>query len=139
METMGMGCMLAICSVFDLWKKQIPLMVLLIFGVTGIGYQMMFGNLSLGDVIWGVMVGGVLYIISVASGESIGKGDAVMLMCTGLYLGFWTNVVLLWVGSVLTGVVCLTLYVFRKKGRNASIPFAPFLFAAYLLIFFVRG
>lgn len=138
-ETLGMGSMLVVCSVFDLWKKQIPLVVLFIFGVTGLGYQVMYGKLSLWDVIWGVMVGGVLYIISLVTGERIGKGDAVMLMCTGSYLGFWTNVVLLWVGSVLTGVVCLALYVFRKKGRNASVPFAPFLLAAYLVIFFVRG
>lgn len=136
METIGMGSMLAICSVLDLWKKQIPMIVVLFFGLTGVWYQIGYGKLPLWDVISGVMVGVVLYAISMVSGERIGKGDAMMLMSSGLYLGFWKNVTLLWMGSAMAGVLCLVLYLCRKKAKNATVPFAPFLLGAYLLLWF---
>lgn len=138
MEAMGMGSMLAICSLFDLWKKQIPMVILLVFGITGILYQIYYGKLPLPDVFFGVMVGTALYVISIVSGEKIGKGDAMMLMSSGLYMGFWKNITLLWLGSAMAGVVCMVMYLCMKKGKDATVPFAPFLLGAYLVLWLVR-
>ena len=139
MEVVGMGSMLAICSAFDLWKKQIPMVVLLVFGITGVWYQIQYGHLPRWDVVLGVMVGVVVYCISIVSDERIGKGDALMLMSSGVYMGFWKNITLLWLGSTMAGILCMVMRFCMKKGKNATVPFAPFLLGAYLVLWLVGG
>lgn len=130
-----MGSMLLVCSVYDFWKKQIPMVVLCIFGAGAVGFQVRYETHSLWDIIAGAMVGGALYIISMISREKIGKGDALMIMSSGVYLGFWKNIALLWLGSALAAVVCLVLYSCMKWGKDAEVPFAPFLLGAYLVLY----
>ena len=59
--------------------------------------------------------------------------DAYFVM-TGLFLGFWENLVLLLLASVLAGIGAAVLLFFRKKKKKERIPFVPFVFTAYVLL-----
>lgn len=131
MEAAGLLGMLGICSYEDIKGKRVGVVFILCFAILGIVIHLFLGSRSIGEIIGGMVVGGFLFLISIISGERIGKGDALMVTVSGIYLGFWNNLFLFWVASIFSGVAGL---VFLFKGRkNEEIPFAPFLLGVYLL------
>ncbi len=137
MEAALLG-MLGICSLEDLWKRQIHLAVLAVFGLLGIALHLHGASRTAWDLLCGAGIGALLYLISLLTGEKIGKGDALLVTTTGIYLGFRDNLLLLWIASLLAGTVGLLLFLFRKKKKNDRIPFAPFLLAAYLILLGIK-
>jgi Flp pilus assembly protein protease CpaA len=134
MEIISLVGMLGICSAEDVIRRQIHLVLIAGFGVVGVLLHLYYGTHSTVDILGGMGVGVVLYLISLFSHEKIGKGDAFLMTTTGIYLGFWDNLTILWLGSLLTGIAGVILYVIFKKKPTYRIPFVPFLLAAYLLL-----
>ena len=124
--------MLTLCSAEDIKRKQIRLNPVLLFGILGIFLHMLWRMLSIENVLLGMSVGVVLLIFSIVTGGRIGAGDAVLLIVTGIYLGFEQNLQLFFIGLLLCGIWALGLLVLRKKSRKDSIPFVPFLLASYM-------
>ena len=62
----------------------------------------------------------------------ISIGDGLLLIVTGIYLGLEENLKLFLCGLFLCGLWALGLVLLRKKSRKDSIPFVPFLLAAYM-------
>lgn len=137
MEAVGMLGMLGICSYEDIKRKRVHVFIVLLFGILGVIVHLFCKNLSLTQMLGGMAVGGVLFAVSIISREKIGKGDALLVTVAGIYLGFWNTLMLLWIASLLAGVVSLVL-IARGK-RNALIPFIPFLFASYIIILLFKG
>ena len=92
MEVISLISLLGICSLEDIWKRQIHLIIIGLFGILGVILHLYYGKLSALDMCAGVFVGVVLYLVSIGSGEKIGKGDAFLVTSTGVYLGFWDNI-----------------------------------------------
>lgn len=124
--------MLALCSAEDIKKKRIRLNPLLAFGILGIFFHMLWRMQSIGDLLLGMTVGVVLLFLSVLTGGKIGMGDAVLLIVTGIYLGLRQNLELFFYGLIMCSMWALGLLILRKKSRKDSIPFVPFLLAAYM-------
>lgn len=124
---------LGICSVEDIWKKKIHVSLLILFICIGVIFAIVQREESLWSLLGGALIGAMLYAISVLSQERIGKGDGIMLMMTGVFLGFWENLTILWLASVLAAAMgVLWLVVFHKE-KNARLPFAPFLLTAFVI------
>ncbi len=83
------------------------------------------------------MVGLMVYLFSVLTKEKIGKGDALVVMVTGLYLGFQNTLLLVWLSTILAAVI--GSIIIRKNNVNTDfeIPFVPFLLMGYLIIYFI--
>lgn len=124
--------MLTLCSAEDIKRKQIRLNPVLFFGILGIFLHMLFRMQSIENILLGMSVGVVLLFLSVLTGGRIGMGDAVLLIVTGIYLGLEKNLELFFCGLLLCSMWALGLMVLRKKNRKDSIPFVPFLLAAYM-------
>ena len=124
--------MLTLCSAQDIKKKQIRLNLVLFFGILGVLFHMLWRIQSIENLLLGMSVGVALLFLSVLTGGRIGAGDAVLLIVTGIYLGLEQNLELFFGGLVMCSICSLALLVLRKKGRNDSIPFVPFLLAAYM-------
>ena len=124
--------MLTICSAEDIKKKKISLNSVLAFGILGILFHMLWRIQPIESVLLGMSVGVALLFFSVLTGGKIGSGDAVLLIVTGIYLGLEQNLELFFCGLLLCSVWALALLVIRKKSRKDSIPFVPFLLAAYM-------
>ena len=60
--------------------------------------------------------------------------DGMILVVSGIFLGFEKNVEVFVMGLFLAGITSLFLSVIRRKGRTYRIPFAPFLLAGYLFV-----
>ena len=115
------------------WKEQrVYLQMLFVAGIAGLILHLLYEEHTLVDLLGGVGVGVVILLISWGGGECIGLGDGMLLMVSGLFLGFWDNLRLLMTALLLVGGVALFLLVIKKKKRSYRVPFLPFLLAAYL-------
>ncbi len=123
--------MLGWCSVEDIRRKKVLIYPILGFGIIGIVMRMYFQNISIYEMLAGVAIGGVLLVLSIWT-KQMGTGDALVLMVSGIYLGFWENARLFFHGLFLCGVWSLVLLLIRKKRGKDEIAFMPFLFLAYL-------
>ena len=121
------------CAWNDWKKQQIPLVIPCLAGMLGLILQMVGMNIKLSDCLAGTIVGILCLIISRCTGESIGYGDGVIFLFTGVFLGFWENVNLFLTTLVLSGLIALFLILIKKKGRKDRMPMAPLIFVAYVL------
>lgn len=126
------GSLLAICTGTDIKSRKVSVFILLGFGIAGIAALAMSRTLLIPGVIGGIGTGAVVAGISIMTRGAVGMGDGLLLMVTGIYLGFWGNVELLAGGLFLAAVYSIFLLVFKKAGRNREMPFIPFLFLAFL-------
>lgn len=124
--------MLTVCTAQDIKKRQIRLNSVLVFGILGIFFHMLWRMLSIGNILLGMSVGAALLLLSVLTKGEIGAGDALILIVTGIYLGAEKNLELFFAGLFLCSMWSLCLLILRKKSRKDSVPFVPFLLAAYM-------
>lgn len=139
MEALGLVCLYGITAFDDYRTKHIKLMELIIFAVIGICFDIVYTKYALASILGGVGVGVAMYIFSIISKEKIGKGDALLVMVTGLYLGFMNTVVLVWLSSVLAALVGLVLIRKYDNKVDKEMPFVPFILLAYLIMFTVNS
>lgn len=74
------------------------------------------------DISAAMAIGGALLLLAAVTGEAIGKGDGWFFVVSGIYLGFWRNLALLWgslILSIILGGVILASGL-KKKGRIVS-------------------
>ncbi len=133
-----MMVLIMVCGIQDLRSKKIYLWLLLI-GAVIMGACIPFSaSLLIIDRIAGLAVGIVVIVISFATRGKIGLGDGILLCITGIGLGFWSNMELFAIALFLAAVTSIILLSFRIVDRKKSIPFVPFLFIGYLIIFLER-
>lgn len=124
---------LGLCSIDDIRTREIRIIEALIFGLLGVIIQAATG-VEWTRVVTGLMVGGVIYLFSCMTNEEIGKGDAILIMIIGLYLGFFRALAALWFSSILVGIDGLYLILVKKKKLSYEVPFAPFLLIGVLIV-----
>jgi leader peptidase (prepilin peptidase)/N-methyltransferase len=85
--------------------------------------------LSIIEILLGMGIGMMILFFGLWSGGSVGRADGMILVVSGIFLGFEKNVEVFVMGLFLAGITSLFLSVIRRKGRTYRIPFAPFLLA----------
>lgn len=128
-----LGC-LGICAIEDIRWRKVRLLNLLIFGVLGVVLKCVSKSFEPMDMFFGFLVGVFVLIVSVLSREQIGKGDAVLLMVSGIYLGFWGNAILLFVSSTLAGIKGLFMMIRNRKNLKKKMAFVPYLTFSYAIM-----
>lgn len=81
----------------------------------------------------GTIPGILLLLLAFCSGESIGKGDGLVLFMLGIYCGVAKAVAVLGMALLLVAVLALILLVLKRANRKTELPFLPCLCAGYLL------
>lgn len=84
-------------------------------------------ELSIIEILLGMGIGMMILFFGLWSGGSVGRADGMILVVSGIFLGFEKNVEVFVMGLFLAGITSLFLSVIRRKGRTYRIPFAPFL------------
>lgn len=125
---------LVIAAYGDWKEKKISVNLLLITAISGVVLHIVYQTPALGDMFGGIGLGVVLLAVSRITKESIGAGDGLMLMVSGIYLGFQKNMELFLIAVLFAGGSGLFLILVKRKERNYRIPFIPFLLVSYLLL-----
>ena len=85
------------------------------------------------EVVLSIMLGSIIYVISIFSKEAIGKGDALYFIINGLYLSLVENVSLFVIGIFVSTIISIFIYIIhRGKVKNIIIPFIPCLLPSIL-------
>lgn len=138
LETVVLAGFTALAAGQDLRKKQVDVNLYWIFGVMA-GAVLIFRMWENQTMMWekaaegfsGLFPGLVMLGLGKASRGSIGAGDGCYFLISGLLLGFWKNLAVLFYGTLCCGLFCLVYFVwgiFRKKEnmRKQTVPFLPF-------------
>lgn len=139
MEAVGLLGLLGICGIEDIKIKKIRLVVVNAFAIFGVILHLIYQRISWIDMIFGALIGVILLIISYFTKEKIGYGDGLIFVATGIYLGFWNNLILLWLSTTLAGIYGLILMVFKKKKKESEIPLVPFILGVYVVSLVFNG
>ena len=139
MEVICMMGMLLHMSVEDIRKRTVPVIPMMIWGMAGVLLHLYHGRIGCDSMLGGLIPGIAVYILSILTHERIGKGDAILLIVTGIYMGFWGNIFMLWIGMILAAVGGVVSMAFFKKSKHYELPFVPFLFAGFLMIVLCNG
>ena len=136
-QTVVLG-LLAVCSMQDIKTQKIRLNPILVTGILGVIWHMLYQKIQLGNMLLGMGIGIAVWLVSFVTKGKIGIGDAVLLMVTGIYLGAQQNLALFLTALFLAGLWGLYLLVVRKRPRTETFPFVPFLLAAYVEMLVIR-
>ena len=122
----------------DIKKKYISRNLLLLYFVIGIVVNIInYKTITLDSVIdfgYSVIFGIMILVISIISGESIGKGDGIYFIINSLYISFKYNLMLFIVGIITAFIISIILVVINNRNiYKKSLPFFPFLMPAILM------
>lgn len=126
--------MLGFYAVEDMKKKKITIHYLPVFAAIGIFMHLYYQNAGILSILGGMLQGMGILVLSLVTRESIGAGDGLILVVTGIYLGAGKNFELFMISLVYAAVFSLGLLVLGRKKRKYEIPFIPFLLAGYISI-----
>lgn len=138
METIGLVFLYGMTSFDDIRTRQVQLLEIIVFAVIGIIFNLYERTNSLASIIGGVLIGVAVLLFSILTNEKIGKGDAYIIMVTGLYLGFMNTLVLLWISSIFAAVIGMIILRKYDNSMQKELPFVPFLLLGYISICVLR-
>lgn len=141
------------CTYTDLKKRTVSTRVLVIFLILTAG--LMTGHHIIGDrygvalgslmyeinaenIIFSMIPGAMLLLISILTKEAIGRGDVYLVCLLGLMTGFERIFAVLFISMVSCaafGGICMLVY---GKGKKDTLPYVPFLLGAYLTIMIIN-
>lgn len=135
MEAVGLICLLGLCSFDDIKSKQVRTIEICIFGIIGVLLHLINHTHTLMSTIGGMLIGAGFYLICIITKEKIGKGDALIIMVIGIYLGMLNTIKLIWISSVMAGFAGVYLLATKKQHLNYEMPFVPFMMVGYLMMY----
>ncbi len=121
---------LGINAILDFKYKKIPWVLSICFIVIGIGSVLISSPINWWQFL-GAIVGIGIILISVCTKQAIGLGDGLVLLVVGIFIGLWKTLMILFLAGILVAVVGIIMMVQKKGNLNTSLPFIPFILAAY--------
>lgn len=127
---------LLLAAAQDLRKKEVDIWIFLLFG--GMALVVLLKKAAANPEQWvlsepagGALLGVIIVVVSVFSRGKIGAGDGCFFIVSGLMLGFWENLLLIFYGMLLCGLFSLVYLVWcrlwlEKSVGAYTIPFLPF-------------
>ena len=125
-----MALLLVVGSLEDVRKKEISVRYL--SGLTiYASISAILSQRNAASVLGGAGIGLLFFFISKWTQEQIGYGDSWMILAIGIYAGAKNLVWILFAASFGAGMFSLVFCMLHKWNRKYTIPFIPFLAAAF--------
>ncbi len=118
----------------DFRNKKINIYFLLTGAIIGLLFHLYSMEFDIIEILFGMGIGIMILLCGFLLGGGVGLADGVILIISGIFLGFEKNMEVFVAGLFLSGITSLFLSVIKRKGRTYRIPFAPFLLAGYLFV-----
>lgn len=128
------GVYLLIQGIWDIKTKHISSSISIGFGICSFFYSVSSGRagesfvlallLGIGCLFWGK-----------CTKEAVGYGDGILLCALGMFYTLEELCLLCMIASLLAATIGLVCIIVFQKGRKYEIPFVPFLFVSWFLIY----
>lgn len=126
-----------IYAIEDIRKKTISVQYLPVFALAGVCIHLYLQDMTVIQMMFGMLLGLGILGVSWITEESIGIGDGILLIVSGIFLGGVDNFELLCISLLYTALFSLLMLMFGICKKNQEIPFVPFLFLAYITMIFM--
>lgn len=123
---------------FDIKSKSIPVWYPAAGFAAGIILKLLEGSFNIFQIAGGCAVGLLLLMLSLISKNAIGKGDGLMFIVTGVFVGLIGNVILLFVSLLKAAITSLVMLLTKRIKKKNLIPFVPFMLAGYDVLLLVN-
>lgn len=84
------------------------------------------------SLLWGILPGLMLCVVTRVSRGAIGTGDGVLILLLGLYLGIQKTMTTLAAAFFLAFFWAIGLLCFKKRKKDETFPFVPFITLGFL-------
>ena len=132
-----MGLYLVAASLSDIKTKHLKRWFLVLGIIPAVLLRLGMDGMSVTDMIGGVTAGLFFVVVSFLSGGKFGKADGILLLYLGAALGFTGVASLAVTAFFLSAFVMSVLLLMKKIKPQGSVPFVPFLLAAYIQVMFM--
>lgn len=119
-------------AVCDLKTKTIRTIPTAIFLAASVLLRLIGGNFTLPAFIASLVPGGVLFLCSLLTKESIGRGDALIVLACGAALGIPLELYSLFMAFLFGGLFSLVWLLRHKCSKKDSFAFVPYLLAGHI-------
>lgn len=148
---------LSVCVYTDIRYKTICIPLSVIIGIMGVIFSICnFFNINFGNTgffgiyfpeytfsehtspfsfVISISISILIFIVSLLTKDSIGKGDSIMAAVLACYICPSHIIAILLYGFIFSGIFALFLIILKRKKRNDIIPFAPFLLSGHICYF----
>ena len=120
------------CRAIYVWQTVLVLAV----GLVWQGWQGELGSL---EILGGILLGAGAILFSLATRDRFGMGDALVILCLGLYHGFAVALAVSTGGLMLASVAALGLLLLGHGRRDRTLPLIPFLWLSYVGVLWLEG
>lgn len=130
---------LLFCGTIDLKTKKVYQSLCIInYGLAN-AIKLFINKVDLDSVAGGLILCGMLFIISLVTKEAIGQGDVLILLALSGILNVITTMQIFFMALILCSVFSLAMLLKRKVRGKDTVPFVPFLFVGYGVWFMSGG
>ena len=136
---LSFGMALTAFALWDHKSKKLPMMPVFCLLAAGILSVCMKGTDNLQNTLLGVGIGALICVAAKLTGDSIGMGDGLLALLTGLYMGGDFTFLCICFAFLFSALAALYLIIFKKKGKKDSLPFVPFMLAGYIMTNWLQG
>lgn len=127
-----------ICTVEDWRRKSISVIYTAVF----LAANMLLAycqKLEITFVLAGFMVGVFFFLVSLGTGEKIGKGDALFIMGIGVCFGFYRTLGVVFLALLMSSIYGAWMSLAKKRRPwSCEIAFIPFLWIPYTILLFLQ-
>ena len=123
-------------TIFDIRKRQIPVILLAAAGIWGIlSYTVRTGwtGSALWDELSGLVMGAVFIGISLISDGKMGMGDAIAILVTGIFLGGAGSAFAVLYALISAALISAVMLALKRGNGKTELPFMPFLLMGCLM------
>lgn len=134
-----LAVIMIICAIVDIKKKEIPVWIFVILGITALTGSIWNGGYEFYKMAAGVVPGILLLGLARITEQSIGYGDGIILAEIGCMTGAGSCMVILAGALALAGIFSMGMLIVKKVDKKYRIPFIPFLTMVYIIVLCLQG
>lgn len=127
---------LIICTVSDIKTKKISLKFSLVFLFLGLFIYLFFIKADIKILLYNLLSGISVLLVSLFTKGAIGAGDAVILIIMSFYMPSASTLIILFFSLLIASIVSVTLII-KKYSRKYELPFAPFITLGYTIFLLI--
>lgn len=126
--------LLVLGSILDIKYKALPGWFLAAGGVLAVIGAVVLKPVGLWEMAGGLLLGVLLFVVSLLTRGALGKGDGIFIGIVGLNLGFSTIFSVFMGALLLAAFLAVLLLIVKRANRKTAFPFLPFLGLSYGII-----
>ena len=122
-QEIGLCLFLSYFAYEDIKTRRLSGKGIFLFAIVGVMISVLFPVYTIGQIL----------LVRILSQGGIGAGDGIVVLISGIYLGFQGNCLFLLLALLVSSFYSGVLWIGKKVDRKWRIPFVPFLVVGYIM------